>query len=171
MAEEKTLEEQLKEALEQVKQLTETNKKQKEAIDNACADASKQKQAAKDWQDKYKATLSEQEKKDLETKQAQDELEKQLAEYKAKDRVSTYTAKLMAVGYDAETAAKMAVSLPDGVADDFFTSQKTFLEAKTQEIKSQTLNTQPGLSTGLPSSSQQTEDKEMADLRRWMGVK
>lgn len=171
MAEEKSIEVQLKEALEKIKELEELNAKQKSAIDNACSDAAKQKKSAQEWQDKYKATLSEQEKVALEAKQAQDALQSELTALKAEKRVADYTSKLMGIGYDAETAAKMAAALPEGVAEDFFTSQKTFLEAKTQQIKTETLNGQPSLTNGNAPSQKELEDAETAKLRKWMGLK
>lgn len=171
MAEEtKTIEEQLKEAQAKIKELEELTGKQKSAIDNACADASKQKKAAQEWADKYKEKLTEQEKHELETKQATDALLAELDSYKTKERVASYTAKLLEAGYDAETAAKMAVALPEGVTDEFFNSQKSFIEAKTQAIKTQTLNSQPNLSTGSTPSAQDAEDMELARMRKWAGI-
>lgn len=171
MAEEtKTIEEQLKEAQAKIKELEELSAKQKSAIDNACSDAAKQKKAAQEWADKFKAKLSEQEKADLEAKQATETLMNELNAYKAKERVASYTAKLMEVGYDAETAAKMAAALPEGVSEEFFTSQKSFLETKTQAIKTEALNSQPTLTTGNTPSKVDAEDAEMAKLRKWMGI-
>ena len=170
MAEEKTIEEQLKEAQAKIKELEELSAKQKSAIDNACSDAAKQKKTAQEWADKYKEKLSEQEKADLAAKEATEALMNELNAFKAKERVSTYTAKLMEIGFDAESAAKMAAALPDGVADEFFTSQKEFLTAKTQAIKTEALNSQPTLTNGNTPSKIDAEDAEMARLRKWMGV-
>ena len=169
MAEEKSIEEQLKEALDKVKELTDLTAKQKAAIDNASADASKHKKEASDWQEKYKATLSEQEKAQLEAKQREETMLTELNSLKAEKRVSTYKAKLMEAGYDAETADKMAVSLPEGVGDEFFDSQKTFLEAKTQEIKTKSLNGQPPLSNGNPPANDNPGTDEQ--MRKWFGLK
>ena len=169
MAEEKSIEEQLKEALEKVKELTDLTAKQKAAIDNASADASKHKKEANDWQEKYKATLSEQEKAQLEAKQREETMLTELNSLKAEKRVSTYKAKLMEAGYDAETADKMAVSLPEGVGDEFFASQKTFLEAKTQEIKTKSLNEQPDLTNGDSPANKNAETD--AKMRAWFGLK
>lgn len=170
MADEKNFEQELKEAQEKIKSLEELINKQKSAIDNACADASKHKKDALDWQEKYKATLSETEKAQLEAKQREEQMLSELNGLKAEKRVASYKSKLMEAGYDADTADKMAVALPEGVTDEFFNSQKTFLEAKTQAIKTQTLNSQPGLSNGNTPTSQDAEDAETAKLRRWMGI-
>lgn len=170
MAEEKTLEEQLKEALAKIKELEELASKQKSAIDNACSDAAKQKKAAQEWADKYKETLTEQEKHDLEAKQAAEALTAELNTLKAEKRTATYTSRLMEVGYDAQTAATMAAALPEGINEDFFNQQKAFLEAKTQAIKTQTINSQPNLTTGNTPSAADLEDAEMGKMRKWFGL-
>ena len=168
--EEKTLEEQLKEAMARIKELEELTSKQKSAIDNACSDASKHKKEAADWQEKYKATLSEQEQKELEAKQREDQILSELGALKTEKRLASYKSKLMEAGYDAETSETMAQALPEGVTDEFFEKQKSFLEAKTQELKTQALNSQPELSSGNPPSKNDAEDADAANLRRWMGL-
>lgn len=170
MAEEKTLEEQLKEALAKIKELEELASKQKSAIDNACSDAAKQKKAAQEWADKYKEKLTEQEKHDLEAKQAAEALTAELNTLKAEKRTATYTSRLMEVGYDAQTAATMAAALPEGINEDFFNQQKAFLEAKTQAIKTQTINSQPNLTNGNTPSALDAEEAEMEKYRKWAGL-
>lgn len=170
MAEEKTIEEQLKEAQAKIKELEELASKQKAAIDNACSDAAKQKKTAQEWADKYKAKLSEQEKAELEAKQAADALTAELNTLKAEKRVASYTSKLMEVGYDAQTAATMAAALPEGINEDFFNQQKAFLEAKTQAIKTQTINSQPNLTNGNTPSALDAEEAEMEKYRKWAGL-
>lgn len=170
MADEKNFEELLKEAQERIKELEDLTGKQKSAIDNACSDASKHKKEAAEWQEKYKATLSEQEKKELEAKQREDEMLSELSALKAEKRIASYKSKLMEAGYDADTAARMAEALPDGVSDEFFANQKSFLEQKTQEIKTNALNSQPTLTNGNAPSKTDTDDAEMANLRRWAGL-
>ena len=171
MAEEKTAEELLKEAQEKNKELEAMIAKQKAAIDNASSDAAKHKKDALDWQEKYKATLSEQEKASLEAKQREEQMLTELNGLKAEKRVASYKSKLMESGYDAETASTMAEALPDGVNDEFFTRQKAFLEAKTQEIKAQALNAQPGLSAGTPPKPEDAEAAEMRSILKAAGIK
>lgn len=84
---------------------------------------------------------------------------------------STYTAKYMEIGYDAETARALADTLPDGLGDDFFTRQKSFLEDTIQKTKAQVLNQQPQPTAGSPLSGKTAEDLEMEKLRKWAGLK
>lgn len=145
--------------------------KLKKAMDAACSDAAKFKKESANWQDQYKSTLDEQKRKEFEAEEATKQIMAQLAEYKTKERISSYKAKLMSAGYDDTTASTMATALPDGVDDSFFESQKTFLENTRQTIKTQTLNSQPGLSTGMPPSSTDVQSAEDAKMRSWFGLK
>lgn len=138
--------------------------KLKKSNSEACSDAA-------EWKRKYRATLDEAERIKQEQAERMAELEKANAAYEAKERVSTYYSKLMEVGYDSASARSMAEVLPPGVPDSYFESQKSFLAAKTQEIKTQTLNSQPGLSTGLPPTTPaDAQSQGDAQLRRWFGL-
>lgn len=145
--------------------------KLKKAMDAACSDAAKFKKDAANWQDQFKSTLDEQKRKEFEAEEANKQILAQLAEYKNKERVSTYKAKLMTAGYDEATASAMSAVLPDGVEDGFFEAQRAFLENTKQSIKTQALNAQPNLSTGMPpTSTPDAQAQEEARYRRWMGL-
>lgn len=152
----------------QITSLKEEVEKGKKAISNACADASKFKKEAAEWQEKYKATLDENEKKAMEAEQEKKAMAEKLATLETEKRVSNYTARLMEIGYPVEVASLMAQALPDGVNDEFFNKQKEFLEAQQQKAKETALNNQPGLSNGTPPTTN-GDDKLTADLKRWAG--
>lgn len=137
--------------------------KLKKSVSEACADAA-------EWKRKYRATLDESERAKQEQAEKYAEMESQLNEYKAEKRVNAYFTKLVGAGYSPETAQKMADGLPEGVPDSFFEEQKAFFEAKTQEIKTQIINSQPGLSTGMPPSTPPETEKGDAQMRKWMGL-
>ena len=73
----------------------------------------------------------------------------------------------MEVGYDAQTATNMAMNLPEGISEDFFIQQKTFLESQKQKAKTELINNQPKLSSGetLAPSNDETEK-----YRKWFGL-
>lgn len=147
-----------------VKEAENVSASQKKAISSACSDAA-------DWKRKYRETLDEATRKEQEKADKMTEMEARIAYFEAKERTSTYFSKLVAAGYDPESATKMADGLPDGIPDTFFETQKAFLAAKTQEIKTQTLNSQPPLSVGMPpASNEKAKDEEMEKYRRWMGL-
>ena len=142
----------------------------KEAISASNSDAAKKKREAEEWKGKYTSTLDEQKKKEFEAEENARKMQEELSVYKTKERVASYTAKLMSAGYDAQTAALMASGLPEGVSDEFFESQKAFLASKTQEIKTQTINSQPNLPSGIPPTAQDAQKAEDEKLRKWFGL-
>lgn len=133
--------------------------KVKKTISNANADAAS-------WKDKYRATLDEAKRKEEERAEADEALRAELTALKTEKRISTYTAKLLEVGYDAQTAASMAMNLPEGISDDFFNQQKSFLETQKQIAKTNAINNQSSMSVGETPSA--TKDDEMdAKLKKW----
>jgi hypothetical protein len=132
----------------------------KKANTNASADAS-------EWKKKFRATQDEATRKAAEEAEAKQAMLDELNALKAEKRISTYQAKLMEVGYDAQTAASMAMSLPEGISEDFFATQKAFLETQKQIAKTEALNNQPSLTPGLPPAAPNKED---AEWREWMGL-
>lgn len=134
--------------------------KLKTANTNASADASA-------WKQKYRSTQDEATRKEAERTEAEQALREELTALKAEKRISVYTQRLMEVGYDPQTAASMAANLPEGISDDFFATQKQFLDNQKQIAKTEALNNQPGLSVGTPPTAPNKED---TDLRRWMGL-
>lgn len=151
--------------IESLKAEVAQTEKLKKSVSEACADAA-------EWKRKYRATLDENERNKQEQAEKQASMESELNSYRTKERVNTYFAKLVSSGYTPEVAQEMASGLPEGVPDSFFENQRAFLEAKTQEIKKQILNSQPTLSTGMPPvttvDSQEQEDMQM---RKWFGLK
>lgn len=134
--------------------------KVKKTISNANADAAA-------WKDKYKSTLDEATRKEQERVEAEQSLRDELNALRAEKRVASYTTKLMAVGYDAQTASSMAVNLPEGISDDFFEQQKTFLESQKQLAKNELINNQPKLSVGETLAPKKDEDDK---YRKWFGL-
>lgn len=132
----------------------------KKANTNASADAS-------EWKKKFRATQDEATRKAAEEAEAKQAMLDELNALKTEKRISTYQAKLMEVGYDAQTAASMAMSLPEGISEDFFATQKAFLETQKQIAKTEALNNQPSLTPGLPPAAPNKEDEVW---RTWMGL-
>ena len=141
--------------------------KLKTANTNASADAAKHKRSAEEWKEKYRSTQDEATRKEAERAEADEALKQELAALRTEKRISTYTAKLMEVGYDAQTATSMAMNLPEGISEDFFIQQKTFLESQKQKAKTELINNQPKLSSGetLAPSNDETEK-----YRKWFGL-
>ncbi len=150
--------------IERLKGEVAQTEKLKKSVSEACSDAA-------EWKRKYRETLDENERAKQEQAEKYSNMENELNTYKAEKRVNEYFAKLVSAGYSPEVAQNMATSLPEGVPDSFFEGQKAFLEAKTQEIKTQILNSQPSLSTGMPPvTTADTQAQENNDMRKWFGL-
>ena len=133
--------------------------KVKKTISNANADAAS-------WKDKYRATLDEAKRREEERAEADEAIRAELTALKTEKRISTYTAKLLEVGYDAQTAASMAMNLPEGISDDFFNQQKSLLESQKQLAKTNDINNQSSMSVGeTPSATK--EDEMDAKFKKW----
>lgn len=151
---------------EKIKELMAEVEKLKKAQSNASADAANHKRERDEWKEKYRATLDEAKRKEEERAEADEAIRAELTALKTEKRISTYTAKLLEVGYDAQTAASMAMNLPEGISDDFFNQQKSFLETQKQIAKTNAINNQSSMSVGETPSA--TKDDEMdAKLKKW----
>ena len=117
-----------------------------------------------------KAKMTEDERKEAERAEKEAAREAELAELRREKTVNGYKARLMEVGYDADTAKTMAEGLPSDLGDDFFAAQKTFLDNKAKEIEANLIKNQPNLSNGKPFTASDAEAKELADLRRAFGL-
>ncbi len=140
----------VEELLAQIAELT-------KSVDALKAANSKASSEAADYKKKYREGLDEAKRKEDERAERERTMEEELTALKAEKRVSTYTAKLLEAGYDAQTAATMASSLPEGIPEDFFTSQKAFLEAQKQNAKKEVINAQPGLPSGMPPQGEKKD--------------
>lgn len=150
-----------------IKELMAEVEKLKKAQSNASADAANHKRERDEWKEKYRATLDEAKRKEEERAEADEAIRAELTALKTEKRISTYTAKLLEVGYDAQTAASMAMNLPEGISDDFFNQQKSFLETQKQIAKTNAINNQSSMSVGETPSA--TKDDEMdAKLKKWI---
>lgn len=148
----------------------EAPKQDNSEIDKLKASLSKANSEAADWKRQFREKQSEAERAEAERAEREKEKDELLRAYQEKERVSSYKAKLMTAGVDAETADIMAKSLPDGVSDDYFTAYQSFIEAKTKEIESAALSKQPGLSVGTPPTTQTAERDRQNELRKYAGL-
>ena len=153
------LQKQIEELKAQNELLKKDGEKLKAAQSNASADAS-------EWKKKYHSTLDEATRKEAERVEAEQAMRDELNALKAEKRISIYTARLMEVGYDAQTAANMAANLPEGISDDFFATQKQFLETQKQLAQTNAINNQPKLSVGEPITAKKDELDDK--IWRWM---
>lgn len=138
-------------------------KRVRKALNDASSEAANYKRALREKQ-------SEAERAEADRLENEKKLQDELAAYRTKERISTYQAKLMAVGFDSDTASIMAKSLPEGISDEYFAVTKTFLDNQKQVLLSEALDRQPKPSVGTPPTMSDAEKSELAALRRYIGL-
>lgn len=146
-----------------IAQLKAENERYKEAASRANSQAADFKRQVRERQSE--AERAEAERKEREAAQAEE-----LAQLRKSVQLTRYANRLMESGYDAATANSMAANLPDGITDDFFAAQKTFIEAQKQLIKSEVLNEQPKPTTGKPLTGGDVVDPMVAAFRKGAGL-
>ena len=114
---------------------------------------------------------TEQERLEADRIEKENALNEKLAEYEHRDLVNGYKDRLVSIGYDTDTALSMASKLPKGLGEDFFESQREFLDRKTKEIENKIINNQPTPSPGSPIGKELQEKAEMDKIRKWAGLK
>lgn len=112
--------------------------------------------------------MSAEEKAEEERKERRAAELAELEELRNEKRISQYTAKLMAGGYDAETASIMAKALPDGVQDTYFETVKAHNESITAKAMADALKQQP---KPTPGGVPQGTDPELDRMLRGAGLK
>lgn len=139
------------------------NDKLKRAQSNASADVSRLKK-------ELESRMSEEELAKTKRDEELAALRSENAQYKERERISTYKARLMESGYDSTAADKLAKFLPEGVTDEFFESQKAFLEETKSKYRAEALNAQPKPSVGTIPTAQTAAESEQAKLRKLFGL-
>ena len=128
-------------AEEKLQQLQLENIKLKKAVDNASKDAS-------GWKEKYRSTLSENEK--LAQQKADDEAKKdaELQALRKESAVSKFEKNFLGLGYTAEQAQKAAEAQYEGDTDMLFTIQQQAQTAMLKNAESDWLKSRPQVNTG-----------------------
>ena len=103
----------------------------------------------------------------LEQEKAKD---KRLAELERIVAVGEYTNQCLALNFEADLAAQTANALVDGDMNAVFDCLRAFVEATKTRLTNEALNRQPGLSAGIPPTTNATADSDLEKLRRYAGL-
>lgn len=98
------------------------------------ADLAKANANAAKYKEQLRGKQSEAEAAAAAQKEEFDRLVQENADLKRAASISRHKARLTALGYDEKLAESAAIAMTDGDMDAVLAGQKTFLEAKTQEI-------------------------------------
>ena len=138
---------------EQLQKLLVENAKLKRSFDKAASEAS-------DYKKKYNATLSEQEKANLEKAEEQARRDERLAELERENSIHRYTESYLDLGYDKESAIAAATAQVDGDIDTLFKLQKKVIDEKVLAKEQELIKDIPRAKTGVYASM--TADQIMA---------
>lgn len=98
---------------------------------------------AAEFKKKWKATLDDKEKIELEQKESREALERRVAELEAEKSLNENTTRFIALGYDEKKAKETAQALIDGDMDKVFANQQAFMKAQADKIKAELLKDTP----------------------------
>lgn len=116
------------------------------------ATADKYATEAADYKKKLRATQSEAEQAAQAEKERQEAIETELKSLRRSSSISGLEKKYLGLGYDTETASKIAESTYDNDMDTVFDLQKKFLDNQQRTIKADLMKNMPGA-----ASSNKTE--------------
>lgn len=119
---------------------------------------------AADWKKKFNSKLTEDEQKKAADDEARADLEKKYNELVKKNAVTEFKAQYLKLGYDEESASKMAQAQADGDTATMFTVMNAHTASMTEKIKKQLLEDtpKPGGTNGKPEEGK-TPDIELAE--------
>jgi hypothetical protein len=101
-----------------------------------------------DYKKKLRATLTEAEQKAQEEKERQESIETELKSLRRSSAIAGLEKNYLGLGYDAETASKIAEATHDNDMETVFDLQKKFLDNKQKAIKAEIMKNVPGAVSG-----------------------
>lgn len=137
--------------------------KLKAALSKANSEAAEYKRALREKQ-------TEQERAEAERLENEKAMRDELEALRKEKTVTEYTNKALEAGFDADMAAQAANAMADGDMNAVFDCLKAFVEATTTRLNNEALNRQPGLSAGIPPTTNTAVKSEDDKIRQWMGI-
>ena len=120
---------------------------------------SKANSEAADWKKKYNDQLSEEERKAAASAEEIENMKNELASLRRDKTVSEYTAKFLALGYEAALASDTAAAFADGDTTKVLANQQKFLEAHDKALKADLLKNGSTPPAGSEGGSTMTLEK------------
>ena len=140
--------------------------KLKAALTKASADAA-------EWKRQLREKQSAAEREAAERAEQEKSMREELETLRHERSVDDGKTRSLSIGIDEENAATIAdatATLTKEQKDSLFDALKAFVEATKTKANNEALNRQPGLSSGIPPTTNTTTDADMDNMRRWMGV-
>lgn len=143
-----------------MKDLEESNaklQKYKDALSKANSEAAENKK-------KYKALLSEDERKSQERDEQYEKLEQELAELKAEKQVAELKSQYLGLGYDEDLASATAKAMAEGDMETVFANSKTFLESHDKVVEANLLKGTPRPRSGVADNPKPITKEEFENM-------
>lgn len=114
--------------------------------------------------------MTEDEQRAAEQAEAQEAMRLELEELRRGAKMSQYKAQHLALGYDEATANDAAEALTSGDMECYFMIAQRQKLAAEKAMRAKILKDTPVPPAGDESNEQLQKDKELAQLRKWMGL-
>lgn len=137
--------------------------KLKAALSRANSQAAEYKRALREKQ-------TEQERTEAERAEADKAMREELETLRKEKDISDTVSRSLALNIDADTSQKLAEAWNAHDKDSMFDCLKQFVEATKTRLNNEALNRQPGLSAGIPPTTNTVGDEEYAKLCRYAGL-
>lgn len=132
-------------AEEQIAKLMAEQKKLKAAMDKAASEAA-------DYKKKYRATLDEKERLDLEKAEREAAFQAEFEQLKRENTVNKMAKSFIGMGYSEEQAIKAATAQLDGDFEEFTRIQSAFLTARDKAKEAEWMKKAPTPPAGNPDT-------------------
>ena len=137
--------------------------KLKAALSRANSQAAEYKRALREKQ-------TETERAEAERAEADKAMREELETLRKEKDISDTVSRSLALNFDADTSQKLAEAWNAHDKDSMFDALKSFVEATTTRLNNEALNRQPGLSAGIPPTTNAAVKSEDDKIRGWMGL-
>lgn len=134
---------------EQIAKLLAETKKLKAAVDKASSDAA-------EWKRKYRDTLSEKEKLDMEKAEREAELRAEYEQLKRESAINKLEKNFLALGYSPDLAAKAAEAQYEGDTDEIFRISQIHQENLKKQLEAEWMKNAPV----PPAGNKETEPED-----------
>jgi hypothetical protein len=156
-----------------IKELEAENRKLKDAVTNASADASKWKKQMQEKDDALKARMSEDEKAQVEKDAADAAMRQELEQLRTERNIANYVSALVAndIGMDAVTAKAVAEALNAGETEKVFDGIRKFVTAHDKSLREGALKNNQTLPGGAADKTVTREEFKAMSYKQMVQFK
>ena len=131
-----------------IKALEEDNRKLRDSVTNASADASRWKKEKQELENQLKSKMTEEERTKAEQDAANTALQQELETLRAERNVANHKAQLLSIGFDDEVAGETAKAINEGDSAKLFEGIRKFIESHDKAVQEKNLRQNPTLPGG-----------------------